>query len=137
MSVLTAAVYDRLIGDATLAGMLATYRGGPAVFTTDPAPGDASLPYIVTAGEVAQSPVDTKVDRGRRAFRDVRCYTAADGSAMLVESMAERVRTLFHRYELTVTGFGVIVANCVGPISADEQDAYGRILTVEFLLTEV
>ena len=137
MSVLTAAVYDRLIGDATLAGMLATYRGGPAVFTTDPAPGDASLPYIVTAGEVAQSPVDTKVDRGRRAFRDVRCYTAADGSAMLVESMAERVRTLFHRYELTVTGFGVIVANCVGPVAADEQDAYGRILTVEFLLTEV
>jgi len=137
MSVLTAAVYGRLTGDATLAGMLATYRGGPAVFTTDPAPGDASLPYIVTAGEVAQSPVDTKVDRGRRAFRDVRCYTAADGSAMLVESMAERVRTLFHRYELTVTGFGVIVANCVGPVAADEQDAYGRILTVEFLLTEV
>ena len=137
MSVLTVAVYDRLTGDATLAGMLATYRGGPAVFTTDPAPGDASLPYIVTAGEVAQSPADTKVDRGRRAFRDVRCYTAADGSAMLVESMAERVRTLFHRYELTVTGFGVIVANCVGPVAADEQDAYGRILTVEFLLTEV
>ena len=137
MSVLTAAVYDRLTGDATLAGMLATYRGGPAVFTTDPAPGDASLPYIVTAGEVAQSPADTKVDRGRRAFRDVRCYTAADGSAMLVESIAERVRALFHRYTLPVDGFGVIVADCRGPISADEQDAYGRILTVEFLLTEV
>lgn len=138
MSVLTAAVYDRMAGDATLTGMLATYKGEPAVFTTDPVPGDATLPYIVTAGEVAQSPFDTKTSRGRRAFRDVRCYASAqDGSAIVVEAIAERVRALFHRYELTVTDFGVIVANCVGPIVADEQDAYGRILTVEFMLVEV
>lgn len=138
MSVLTAAVYDRLVGDATLVGLLAGYKGEPAVFTTDPVPGDATLPYIVTAGEVAQSPFDTKTDRGRRAFRDVRCYASAlDGSTVVVEAISERVRALFHRYELPVDGFGVLVASCNGPVVADEDDVYGRILTVQFLLMEV
>ena len=138
MSVLTAAVYDRMANDATLAALITEDKGLPAVFTQDPAPGDATLPYIVTAGEISQAPWDTTNSRGRRAFRDVRCYASAkEGSAVTVEAIAERVRALFHRYTLTVDGFGVIVADCRGPISADEQDAYGRILTVEFLLTEV
>ena len=138
MSVLTAAVYDRLAGDGTLVGMLTTYNGEPAVFTTDPAPGDATLPYIVTAGEVTQSPFDTKLDRGRRAYRDVRCYQSAkDGSPIIVEAIAERVRALFHRYALPVDGFGVLVASCNGPVVADEDGVYGRILTVQFLLMEV
>lgn len=137
MSVLTAAVYDRMANDATLTALLATYQGEPAIFTIEPVPGDAKLPYIVTAGEMSQAPFDTKVDRGRRAFRDVRCYAPADGTAITVEAMAERVRSLFHRYSLTVTDFGVIVANVVGPVEADEKDAYGRILTVEFMLMEV
>ena len=92
MSVLTAAIYDVLANDATLVGMLSTYQGQPAVFTTDPAPGDAALPYIVTAGEIAQSPFDTKTTRGRSAVRDLRCYSAASGSAITVEAIAERVQ---------------------------------------------
>lgn len=137
MSVLTAAVYDRMANDATLTALLATYQGEPAIFTIQPVPGDASMPYIVTTGEMSQAPFDTKVERGRRAFRDVRCYATADGTAVTIEEIAERVRTLFHRYSLTVSGFGVVVANVVGPVEADEQDAYGRILTVEFMLMEV
>ena len=134
---LTAAVYDRLVGDLTLVGMLATYGGGPAVFTTDPAPGNAVLPYIVTAGDVATVAFDTKVTRGREVVRDVRCYAAAAGSAALVEGIAERVRALLHRYELPIVDAGVIVAECSGPVAADEVDAYGRIVTVRFILTEV
>lgn len=137
MSVLTQSIYDRLADDTTLTDLLATYEGGPAIFTTDPAPGDASRPYIVTAGEVVQSPFDTKNSRGRRPFRDVRCYADADGSALAIEAIAERVRTLLHRYRLDIEGFGVLVADCGGPVEVDEEDAYGRILTVEYLLTEV
>ena len=73
MSILTQAIYDRLTMDPILAGLLATYRGGPAVFTTDPAPGDAGMPLVVTAGEVTQTPWDTKDTRGRQIYRDVRC----------------------------------------------------------------
>jgi hypothetical protein len=133
---LTEALYDRLTGDATLAGLLATYRGDPAVFTTDPAPGDADLPYIVTAGHVSDEPFDTKTTRGREVYRDVRCYAAADGSAVTVEAMAERVRALLHRYELLVTDFVVWLAECSGPVVADEQDAYGRVLTIRLVMEE-
>ena len=136
MSVITAAVHDLLAGDPALQGMLSTYGGEPAVFTADPAPGDATLPYIVTAGDVSQAPFDTKTTRGRTIMRDVRCYTAAGGGAVTVEAMAERVRALLHRQELAIAGFNWIWAECSGPIAADERDAYGRIVTVRMTVEE-
>lgn len=139
MSALTAAIAARLEGDPELASLLATYRGGPAVFTIDPAPEDAELPYIVTAGEVTQTPADTKTGRGRQVWRDVRCYAPADGSAVTVEAIAERVWILLHRQSpaLDIEGFRVTVAECSGPVAADELDAYGRIVTVRLIMREV
>lgn len=136
MSILTAAIYDRLAGDATLVDLLANYEGNPAVFTTDPAPGDAVLPFIVTAGEVTQSPFDTKTTRGRNMTRDVRCYAAADGSAVVVEAIAERVRALLHRQPLTIDGHAWLLSNVTGPIVADERDVYGRIISVSLIAQE-
>lgn len=134
---ITEAIYNRLAGDATLAGMLAEYCGETAVFTTDPAPGDAVLPYVVTAGSVAEAPFDTKTTRGWTITRDVRCYTAASGSAVMVEAIAERVRALLHRQVLTIDGFVWLWAECSGPLVADEQDAYGRIVTVRMTVEEL
>jgi len=133
---LTAAIQDLLSSDGTLTAMLSTYGGQPSVFTTDPAPGDADLPYIVTAGEVSQVPFDTKTTRGRTITRDIRCYDGADGSAVAVEAIAERVRALLHRQELTIVGFSWVWAECTGPIVADERDAYGRIVTVRMTVEE-
>lgn len=138
MSILTGALYDELAADATLTAMLTTYGGNPAIFTTDPAPGDADLPYIVTAGDVAQAAaMDTKNSLGREVRRDVRCYTAATGSAVTVEAIAERVRTLLHRRALTIAGFVWILAECSGPFVADEPDAYGRIVSVRMMVEEL
>lgn len=136
MSILTQAIYDVLAGDAALTALLSTYGGEPAIFTTDPGPGDASMPYIVTAGEVAQEPFDTKTTRGRAVTRDVRCYTAAGGSAATVEAIAERVRALLHRQEVVIADHEWVMAACSGPIAADEQDAYGRIVTVRTTVQE-
>ncbi len=133
---LTAALYDRLANDATLAAFLAEYQGEPAIFTTDPAPGDAVLPYIVTAGEVAARPFDTKTGLGREVWRDVRCYTPAAGSAATVEAIAERVRTLLHRFRMEVDGHETVIAEVSGPTAADEEDAYGRVVTVRLVLQE-
>jgi hypothetical protein len=130
VSVLTQAIYDQLVADGTLVGLLATYNGNPAVFTTDPAPGDATLPYIVTAGEVSQAPFDSKTTRGRDAIRDVRCYAEADGSVVTIEAIAERVRALLHRQALSIDGYDWIMSDCTGPIVADELDTYGRIISV-------
>lgn len=133
---LTSALYDVLAGDATLAGLLASYRGSPAVFTTDPPPGDAELPYIVTAGAVAQTPWDTKTSRGRQVVRDVRCYAAADGSAAAVETIAERVRALLHRQAFALSGGTVVVADVAGPVGADERDVYARVLSLSLTAQE-
>jgi len=133
---ITEAIHDVLAGDGTLTAMLATYGGEPAIFTTDPAPGDATLPYIVSAGEVAQTPFDTKTTRGRVAVRDVRCYTDATGSAVVVEAIAERVRALLHRQTLAISDFECVIAECSGPAAADGQDAYGRIVTVRLTMEE-
>jgi hypothetical protein len=137
MGEITEAIYRTLAGDATLAGLVTSYGGLPAVFTADPVPGDAVLPYVVTAGEVSQSPFDTKTTRGRALLRDVRCYAAAGGSAMTVEAIAERVRALLHRRSMAIDGFVWVLAECIGPIVADEQDAYGRIITLRLTIEEM
>lgn len=136
MSALTAAIAARLQADATLAAMLASYNGLPAVFTVDPAPDDADLPYIVAAGEISQTPFDTKTTRGREVTRDVRCYAEASDSAALIEAIAERVRELFHRQRLAVSGYENWVISCNGPRVADETDAYGRIVGLRLILME-
>jgi len=136
MNGLTTAIYEALADDATLTAMLATYMGEPAIFTTDPAPGDATLPYIVTAGNVADAAHDTKTRQGRQVWRDVRCYAAANGSAAVVEAMAERVRALLHRHPVDVTGYDNEVIECAGPITQDDPDAYGRIVTIKLIAME-
>lgn len=136
MSVITAAIYDVLAGDATLVDLLSEYKGSPAIFTTDPAPGDAELPYIVSAGEVTQLPFDTKTTRGRDLGRDIRCYAPADGSAVVIEAIAERVRALLHRQPLTIAGWNWLISIASGPIAADEEDAYGRIISLSLVAQE-
>lgn len=136
MSVLTPGIYDKLAGDVTLTAMLASYEGNPAVFTIDPAPGDATKPYVVTAGEVSQAPFDTKTTRGRDAIRDVRCYAEANGSAVVVEAIAERVRALLHRQVIVIDGFTWLISDVTGPIVADERDVYGRIVSLSLKAQE-
>jgi len=133
---LAAAIYDKLSVDGTLTGLLSDYNGSPAIFTSHPAPGDAELPYIVTAGEVSHLPFDTKTTRGRELIRDVRCYAEAGGSVIVIEAMAERVRALLHRQELVISGFNWIISNCSGPLAADERDAYGRIISLSLKAQE-
>jgi hypothetical protein len=137
MSILTSAIYDQLAGDEILIAMLATYKGLPAIFTTDPAPGDTGLPFIVTAGEVTQASSDTKTTRGRNLTRDVRCYAKADGSAVVIETIAELVYKLLHRRQLPIDGYQWVISNCAGPIVADEKDFYGRIISLSLTAQEV
>lgn len=137
MSIATQAFYDALIADAQLVALANTYESLPAIFTTDTAPDSAVMPYVVTAGEVAQEPFDTKLTEGRTITRDVKCYAPNGGSAEVVEAMAERVRAIFHRQEISIDGYTWMKTEVTGPIAADERDAYGRILTVQFVVEKV
>jgi len=47
------------------------------------------------------------------------------------------VRALLHRRTLEISGFAWLMAECSGPMAADEQDAYGRIVTVRMTVEEI
>lgn len=133
MSVFTQAIYNRLIGDPTLVGMVNLYNNQPAIFTIEPVPGDARLPYIIVSGPVSDIPFDTKTTIGREMLVDIRCYTENQGSRVLVENMAERVRELFHRQYIPVNGYQNIITECRGPIFIPEDGALGMVVTVRFI----
>ncbi len=135
MSVFSAAIYTALVGDGTLVALLPKFQGRPNVFTYEPIPKKVDKPYIVTVGEVSNVPeLDTKDSTGRRIVRDIRIYAALTGKSAEIEAIAERVRTVFHRGSLSVSGFKTIYVNVTGPITVDEEDVYGRVLSVELLL---
>ena len=136
MDVLTTAFYQRLVNDGVLADKLSEFPAGsgtPAIFTDDRVPASAALPYIVTSGEVANEPWDTKTSEGRWPFRDVYVY-CPHNSTSLVEQIAERVRALFHRHDLTVEGYRTVVANAHGPIRLSSDDYDARIISVRLRL---
>ena len=74
MSVFTKGIYDRLYNDPILRSKINTYNSEPAIFTVEPVPGNARLPYIVVSGPVSDVPFDTKTTLGE-ANGDIRCYT--------------------------------------------------------------
>jgi hypothetical protein len=133
MDPLTTAVYQRLTSDQHIAAGVTSYQGSPAVFTDDRVPADAKFPYIVSSGNVAEEPWDTKTSTGRRPTRDIGVYVDHRQTST-VEALAWRVRVLFHRHRLEVDGWRTVIARVSGPIrlSADDYDA--RVLTVRFHL---
>ncbi len=135
---ITKAVFDALTGDATLAALLTEFpasSGVAAVFTADPVPEDAVFPFIVTSGNLVDQPFDTKgTTFGREIQRDIRCYGKATGGMVAIEAIAERARVVLHRQPLTVAGFTHVLSEVISLISVDEEDIYGRILTLRVLL---
>lgn len=134
MSVFTDAFFGILNGDTVLTTNLKSFNSRKAIFTYQPIPKGVEAPYIITTGEISDEGFDTKTSVGREIRRDIRCYAPDDGDPSRIETIAERVRTLFHRVDISVTGFTTIDVNVFGPIVADEEDLYGRILTVRCLL---
>ena len=129
-------IYEKLAGDTTLKSLISTYKTKPAIFTIDPVPSDAELPYIIVTGAVSQTPFDTKSTLGRQIWVDIRCYTKATGSVEAVDTIAERVRDLLHRVLITGTGFTTITSTVDGYIVANDDYAHGRILTLKMILEE-
>ena len=138
MSAITQAIHGKLEGDTELTGMLATYQGRPAIFTFEPVPEDAIRPYIIAAGHVSDNyeGISTKTRAGRDIVRDVRCY-ADRGEMVTLEDIAERVRELFHREPLDISGWDTIRVNASGPIAGPPEDTvHGLIVTISFTIQE-
>lgn len=129
---LATAVWSRLAVDPVLAAKLATYRGGPAVVVADEdtVPEDMGLPFVAITGVAFDEPNDAKVEGGREQELVIRIYTASTGSTLLVDELAERVRSLLHRLPSGLAD-GAYIARCSGPVVAPtDASLYGREVTV-------
>lgn len=136
MNALTQGIYNLLKADNTLGGLLASYQGGPAIIAADPVPFDVPRPYIATAQPLHDEALDGKnTTLGRTIHQDIRIVADATGSSQLVDSIAERVRTLLHRQSLAVTGYSNIVSDAVGPVQAPSDPRIQvLVLTMRFVL---
>jgi hypothetical protein len=136
MNALTQTLFNTMAGDATLAAMLANYLGGPAIITADPVPYDVPRPYVITTHPIRDQALDGKnVTLGRTIHQDIRVIADATGSSQLIDSAAERIRSLFHRQSLAVSGYTMIVADVSGPIVApSDPRVMMLLLSVRFVL---
>ena len=133
MSVFLTGIYSRLINDLTLTALLSTYGASKGIFSTVPVPEDARPPYIVI-NLVNDQPHDSKATRGREQVWDIGCYAAETGSLSALETIAERVRTLFHRHILTVTGYTTIIAEASITPGVNDNQIYGLIVTIRLVM---
>ncbi|MGA9723308.1 MAG: DUF3168 domain-containing protein [Candidatus Binatus sp.] len=138
MNALTTSIFNALSADSTLAGLLSTYEGQPAIISADPVPNDVQRPYVVIDGAMHDEPWDGKVEEvhGREIHLDLRMYTDASGSSQVIDSIAERVRALLHLIPLNVTGYTTIIARCIaGPLKVPTApQIMGRMLTFQWTL---
>ena len=140
---LTKAIYQVLINDPTVTGMLTTYHGTPSVFTIAPYPENAQKPLIITEGSVRDAPRETKDSIGHSITRDIRCYTDETGDQTVVEDLGLAVKELFHRHkeklQQYITDFGVVRCWADGPrvsnVHTADEYVYGRIVTLTVWLT--
>ena len=123
-----------MINDSTLTALLSTYGASKGIFSTVPVPEDARPPYIVI-NLVNDQPHDSKPTRGREQVWDIGCYAAETGSLSALETIAERVRTLFHRYtSLSITGYTTIIAEASITPGANDNQIYGLIVTIRLVM---
>ena len=131
-------VRDALVADGTLVAMLATYKAGPAIFTAPLAPEDAVMPYVlVDADDVANIDAGTKNTTGREIFKDVRCFADDNGSTVVIRNIADRILNLFHRAPFTVAGGKVMLVDVSGSIALDDEDSYGRAITLKVIVEDL
>lgn len=134
---LSDAIYARLAADPEVRAGLATYAGGPAVFTKPTVPPDVGLPYAQIR-LAAQMRWDTLDAPGFDVTRDIALVGSQTASDAPMSALADRVETLFHDRPLDVEGYHVAdvsVAN-IGP-PPDEPGVNGRIVTLRALLRRV
>jgi len=132
----SSAFYNMLALDSDVAALVSTYGSAPAVFTSSWVPEDATGTYIWTPPTISDIAYDTKTTRGREIHRQVGCYAEDTGSDLAIETLAEAVRTVFHRQTVNV---GQVNYHCTasGPTQAPTGEGIvGRIVTIRLIYQE-
>ena len=115
MGAITQGFYDRLSNDSTLTALLGTYKSAPSILTQRPTPPGFGIvengPYVLTTGETVSIPgmADVKNAGGREVLRDIYAFAQLNTDPAVLESIAERIRALFHRAAsaISISGFSI------------------------------
>lgn len=106
---LQAAIFDRLNNYAPLTALLATHGGFPAIFDEVPQglklSESASFPYVVMH-DFQYDENDTDLDTGFSGVIVLHTWSNVLGFKEVYAVMAE-VYNALHRYDLTVSGYGL------------------------------
>jgi hypothetical protein len=139
------ALITTLKADATIDGLLARTVVAPgtaaAVYAAIPVPQGAAKPYVVVPPAVADTPMDT-LDGAfyRDVLIDVHAYADrpdhGGGSEIAIDAITERIRALFHRTAISVTGWRGLIAYYRGIADTGDEEAFGRAVMFEFRQAE-
>lgn len=126
-----AALYTALAAASPVTSKLATYGGGPAIFTARPVPADATRPYLALSMVADPSEDALNVTR-RRAVYDVSAVLDYTGSTAATDLLAEAIRTALHQKRLTISGAKNIETRVIGAAeTATDATLTGITLTIE------
>ncbi len=131
------ALTNALRADPNLASMIGSYLGGSSVFPFSPIPEDATNPFVVVGGPIADSEYGVKREDVREVTVDVGVYGDANGDYEAVARPADYIRRKirsWERVEYAVINWNVISVNAAGPLENDLDDLYGRVVSFTFIL---
>lgn len=134
-------VFARLNGDVSLANMLASWKGRPAI-VGEPIPPDfevaAEEPSIIVSTPTSQEHEADSTSRYRRVEMRVRAYHKPDGSTLKLDQVAERIVEVMRTWDGAITG-GIVRNGAVsGPAPAPAEDPAleGRVVIVRLFIEE-
>lgn len=132
----TIAVFAVLDADSVLAGLLAPFGAGTAIFTAKTVPPDAKRPYIWTYADVADTESTGQSAKDivcREVVRDIWIVADDTGSEDAIMEIANRVRDLFHRVPITI-GVSTLLTLASGPrVAPSEGEVTARLVTINFI----
>ena len=131
MDVLRQGIYDVLAGDSTITNNIATYRSDYAIVDGYELPSDMESPAILYE-VISDTNADTKTGSIRVIVVDFTVYTCTSTDPVTI---AERIRALFHRQSITVSGWTNIITNVFGPTQGIiNENVKTANLSIEFTL---
>ncbi|RVC47579.1 hypothetical protein EN781_00130 [Mesorhizobium sp. M4A.F.Ca.ET.090.04.2.1] len=123
-----------IIANTAIANLHGLFNGEPSVHTRRPIPADAVAPSTVIGPIAALLDGDGLSDYRPTVSIDISTYGEQSKDLRTVDSIAEKIRLLFHRQPqaLTVNLYKVVMIRARGPVPApvDDDTDVGRRVTL-------
>lgn len=131
----------KLRSDVSVTQFLSSYQGQEAIFATVPEDAPDAFVYIKAPHSVADRSSKNGDRYSEEQFIDI--VTAHrreyhEYNTQTVETISNAIRRLLHR--ATITAYGSVqieIAEALGPIEADGEDYFGRIVQCRLIVREI